>query len=80
MRKRKNLGEMTMPVYRPNSDPEERDTTNFNQCLIYVQRTFPDEPEDIQYKMARAVFGITEVFFNEILPKVIKQTLSTSLN
>ena len=69
-----------MPQFIPGSDFSSNGEQNFQKCLVYIQKTFPDEPELTQMKMAQAVFSISEVFFNEILPKVLSNTLRPSMN
>lgn len=53
---------------------------NMENCLIYVKRIWPDDPEDIQIMRAEAVYAISKVFFTEIIPSVIQKNLTPSLN
>ena len=69
-----------MPTFNPNLNSEERSKVNFEKCLTYVKRTFPNEPSHIQYKMAEGVFAISETFFDLIIPSIVHQTMKPSLN
>lgn len=72
-----------MPIFKGNRKQnihKSNSNTNFDNCLIYVKRTWPNESEDIQMIRAEAVYSISNVFFNEIIPKVMEKNLAFSLN
>lgn len=59
---------------------ERPENNNFEACVKFVERTWPDDPEDIKKFRAEAVYAISESFFNEIIPSVIQQIMTPSLN
>lgn len=59
---------------------ESQKNNNFQKCLVYVQGTFPEEDFFVQYKQALAVQAISEVFFTEIIPKIIRSEKGFSDN
>lgn len=72
-----------MPVFKGDNghnEPNKKVKANFDNCLLYVKRTWPDESEEIQIIRAEAVYAISEVFFNEIIPAAMQKQLTFSLN
>lgn len=53
---------------------------NFEKCLIFVKETFPNESLETQMKQAEAVYSISNVFFNLIIPHVVRGNLRFSDN
>ena len=53
---------------------------NYHSSLIFVKRVFPYNDTRVQEEQAKAVYEITKVFMEQILPSVINRNLAFSNN
>ena len=53
---------------------------NFQNCLVYVQKTWPDEDHDMHMLRAYSIYQFTGTFFSEILPAILEKHFAYSLN
>ncbi|MCO6500257.1 MAG: hypothetical protein J5I47_07765 [Vicingus serpentipes] len=58
----------------------ETERNNFMNCLTYVKKNWPLDSKDIQLKRAESVYAISQVFFDEILPNFVHDTLKPVWN
>lgn len=66
-----------MPEFKRRSDNPERPIKDkFQNCMVYVQNTWPTDPPEIQRIRAEAVYSISEEMFRNIVPKVVNESIS----
>lgn len=58
----------------------EDNPSEFEKCLIFVKRNFPEDDERLQFYRAEAVYAMSKVIFNQVIPSVLHEAMQPSDN